>query len=174
MDTQIVREFRKNLRRLDQLIVSQLREDIYIHGVSVAQCHCLLAVEQLGRPSQNELAEQLCLDKSTLSRTVEGLVQIGLLERAIDDRDRRVYRIRLTVLGEKTCAAINTSNDELYGRVLDRLPMPVATVSAAFAAIVEAMMEEKDENGSWHLPLGTKVTENGVTRLSSPPLPSGR
>ena len=62
METQIVREFRKNLRRLEQLIVTQMREDTGSHGVSGAQCHCLLAVELLGRPSQNELAEQLCLD----------------------------------------------------------------------------------------------------------------
>ena len=156
METQIVREFRKNLRRLEQLIVSQLREDTCCYGVSVAQCHCLLAVEQLGRPSQNELAEQLCLDKSSLSRTVEGLVQIGLLERAIDERDRRVYRIGLTEQGRETCATINVTNDALYSRVLDRLPMPVETVTSAFSAIVEAMMEEKNENGSWHLPLCTK------------------
>jgi DNA-binding MarR family transcriptional regulator len=145
MDTQIVREFRKNLRRLEQLIVLQLREDTGCHGVSVAQCHCLLAVEQLGRPSQNELAEQLCLDKSSLSRTVDGLVQIGLLERAIDEKDRRVYRIRLTVQGEKTCSIINTSNDDLYSRVLDRLPMPAEIVVGAFAAFVQAMREVKGE-----------------------------
>jgi DNA-binding MarR family transcriptional regulator len=147
MDKQLVREFRKNLRRLEQLIVTQLREDTCCHGVSVAQCHCLLAVEQLRRPSQNELAEQLCLDKSTLSRTVEGLVQIGQLARATDERDRRVYRIRLTEQGEKTCSAINAANDELYGRVLDRLPMPVERVVSSFATIVQAIVEVKDEDG---------------------------
>ena len=162
MDKQIVREFRKNLRRLEQLIVLQLREDICGHGVSVAQCHCLLAVEQLGRPSQNELAEQLCLDKSTLSRTVEGLVQNGLLERAIDERDRRVYRIRLTEQGEKTCTTINASNDALYGRVLDRLPMPVETVTGSFAAIVQAMLEAKDEDGFCLSAACTKGNENGM------------
>lgn len=148
MNTQIVREFRKNLRRLEQLMVAQLREDTSCHGVTVAQCHCLLAVEQLGRPSQNELAEQLCLDKSSLSRTVEGLVQIGLLERVIDERDHRVYRILLTEQGENTCSAINATNDELYGRVLDRLPTAAETVVGAFAAIVQSMMEVRDENGS--------------------------
>jgi DNA-binding MarR family transcriptional regulator len=147
MDTQIVRQFRNNLRHLEQLIVAQLREDTCCHGVTVAQCHCLLAVEQLGRPSQNELAEQLCLDKSTLSRTVEGLVQIGLLERATDERDRRVHRIHLTEQGDKTCATINASNDDLYGRVLDRLPMPVEMVASSCAAIVQAMLEVKDEDG---------------------------
>ena len=149
MDTQIVREFRKNLRQLEQMVASQLREDTCNHGVSVAQCHCLLSVEQLGRPSQNELAEQLCLDKSTLSRTVDGLVQIGLLAQVTDAKDRRVNRICLTELGEKTCDTINAAHDALYGRVLDRLPLAKESVVAAFAAITQAMMEERSANGSW-------------------------
>jgi DNA-binding MarR family transcriptional regulator len=152
LDKQIVREFRKNLRRLEQLITTQLREDTSGHGVTVAQGHCLLAVEQLGRPSQNELAVQLCLDKSTLSRTVEGLVQNGRLERATDDKDRRVYRIRLTEHGEKTCNTLNAANDDLFGRVLDRVAMAPETVNGAFAAIIEAMMEVKDEGEACDLP----------------------
>lgn len=164
MDTQIVREFRKNLRRLEQLMVAQLREDTCCHGVTVAQCHCLLAVEQLGRPSQNGLAEQLFLDKSSLSRTVEGLVQIGLLARAIDERDHRVYRILLTEQGEKTCSTINAANDALYGRVLDRLPMAAETVVGTFAAIVQSMMEDRDENGSSLTRVCTKESDNGPRR----------
>lgn len=152
MDKQIVRQFRKNLRRLEQLITAQSREGSSGHGVTVAQCHCLLAVEQLGRPSQNELAEQLCLDKSTLSRAVEGLVQIGRLERATDDKDRRVYRIRLTELGQETCNTLNASHDDLYGRVLDCLTMAPATVTGAFAAIIEAMLQVKEEGEACDLP----------------------
>ena len=164
MNTQIVREFRKNLRRLEQLMVAQLREDTCCNGVTVAQCHCLLVVEQLGRPSQNELAEQLCLDKSSLSRTVEGLVQNGLLGRAIDERDHRVYRIRLTEQGEKTCSAINAANDALYGRVLDRLPMAAEAVVGAFAAIVQSMMEVRDEHGSSLTRVCWKESENRPRR----------
>jgi hypothetical protein len=36
----------------------------------------------------------------------------------------------------------------LYGRVLDRLPTAAETVVGAFAAIVQSMMEVRDENGS--------------------------
>jgi DNA-binding MarR family transcriptional regulator len=145
MDNKIVKEFRINLRRLEQLMVSQQKRDAAWHGVSLAQCHCLLAIEQLGRPSQNDLAEQLCLDKSTLSRTVEGLVRIGLIERAIDDKDRRVYRIRLTEQGAKTCLTINTIYDALYRQVLDRLPMSAHTVVDALAATVQTIIETRGE-----------------------------
>ena len=63
MDTQKVREFTRNLRQLELLVVSQLREDTCCHGVSVAQCHCLLAVEQLGRPaSKLAILDRICRD----------------------------------------------------------------------------------------------------------------
>jgi DNA-binding MarR family transcriptional regulator len=164
MDIQTVREFRRDLRRLERLMVAQLREDTCCHGVTVAQCHCLLAVEQLARPSQNELAGQLCLDKSSLSRTVEGLVQIGLLARVIDQKDHRVYRIFLTEQGGETCSAINAANDALYSLVLDRLPMAAETVVAAFAAIVQSMTEVRDENGASLTRECRKESENGPRR----------
>lgn len=145
MESQRVGEFCRNLRRLEYLVVAQLREDISFHGITVAQCHCLLAVEQLGRPSQNEVAEWLCLDKSSLSRTVEGLVRTGFLVRARDVRDRRVYRLCLTEQGEKTCGAVNGANDAIYAKVLDRLTMDPERVVAAFAAMVQTLVEAKSE-----------------------------
>ncbi len=145
MDSQRVREFCRNLRRLEYLAVAQLREDSSCHGITVAQCHCLLAVDQLGRPSQNEVAEWLCLDKSSLSRTVEGLVQIGLLVRVTDERDRRVYRLCLTEQGEKTCDVVNSANDAVYARALDRLTMDPEKVVVAFAATLHALVEEQGE-----------------------------
>ena len=145
MDSLRVREFCRNLRRLEHLATARLREDLTCHGISIAQCHCLLVVEQLGRPSQNEVAEQLCLDKSTLSRTVEGLVRTGFLVRARDVRDRRVYRLCLTEQGEKTCSAVNGANDAVYTLALDRLTMDAEKVVAAFAAVVHALVEVKGD-----------------------------
>ena len=145
MDSRRVGEFCRNLRRLEYLAVAQLREDTSSHAVTVAQCHCLLAVEQLGRPSQNEVAEWLCLDKSSLSRTVEGLVRTGFLVRVRDVRDRRVYRLCLTEQGEKTCGAVNASNDAVYAKALDQLTMDPQKVVAAFASMVQALVEVKGD-----------------------------
>jgi DNA-binding MarR family transcriptional regulator len=122
-----------------------LREDTSFRGITVAQCHCLLAVEQLGRPSQNEVAEWLCLDKSSLSRTVEGLVRTGFLVRTRDVRDRRVYRLCLTEEGEKISGAVNASNDAVYAKALDQLTMDPEKVVAAFAAMVQALAEVKGD-----------------------------
>jgi DNA-binding MarR family transcriptional regulator len=145
VDSQRVGEFSRNLRRLEYLAVAQLREDTSFRGITVAQCHCLLAVEQLGRPSQNEVAEWLCLDKSSLSRTVEGLVRTGFLVRTRDVRDRRVYRLCLTEQGEKISGAVNASNDAVYAKALDQLTMDPEKVVAAFAAMVQALAEVKGD-----------------------------
>lgn len=139
MDTTMVREFRKNLRQLERLIVSQLKGDTCCHGVSIAQCHCLLAVELLDLPSQNELADHLGLEKSTLSRTVDGLVKIGLLQRIMDESDRRIVRIGLTLQGQITCDAINQVNDEFYGRVLEGMDIAREQAVTVFAEFARAM-----------------------------------
>jgi len=143
VDSTRVREFCRNLRRLECLAVAQLREDSSSHGITVAQCYCLLAVEQLGRPSQNEVAEWLCLDKSSLSRTVEGLVRTGFLVRSRDVRDRRAYRLSLTEQGEKTCGAVNGANDAVYAKALDQQTMDPEKVVAVLAAMVHALAEVK-------------------------------
>lgn len=162
MDTGIVREFRKNLRQLERLIASQLKEDTCCHGVSIAQCHCLLAVELLDLPSQNELADHLGLEKSTLSRTVEGLVKIGLLQRNMDESDRRIVRIGLTAQGQLTCDAINQTNDDLYGRVLEGMDIAQEQVVTVFAEIVRAMTSAR-KNGAACLSTSCREDkENGM------------
>lgn len=65
-------------------------------GVTFAQCH---AIVEIGRASEcssaqsislNDLAEILGLDKSTMSRTINNLVNNGLVERAIDPERQAV------------------------------------------------------------------------------------
>lgn len=162
MKTKILRAFRKNLRQLEQLVLAQLKEDTCCHGVSVAQCHCLLAVELLDRPSLNELAGELGLEKSTLSRTVEGLVKGGLLERVTDAGDRRVVRIGLTPQGQSTCDSINEANDILYGRVLEGMSRAPEDVVAAFAELVQAMSQARKTEGICLPTLCQEEKSNGV------------
>jgi len=72
-------------------------------------------------------------------------VRTGFLVRARDVRDRRVYRLCLTEQGEKTCGAVNASNDAVYAKALDQLTMDPEKVVAAFAAMVQALVEVKGD-----------------------------
>jgi hypothetical protein len=81
-----IREFRKHLRQLEREVGYSMASETACCGVTLAQCHHLLEVDARGSTSITELATALELDKSTLSRTVDGACRAGLLSREIEPR----------------------------------------------------------------------------------------
>ena len=80
-DKNFIQEFRSKLRILDREIEKQLKTETSCCGVSMAQCHTMLELMSNDGISIIDLAKMLELDKSTLSRTVDGLVNAGLIKR---------------------------------------------------------------------------------------------
>lgn len=115
-----IREFRSKLRIFEQFLGSQLQDCCC--GVTVAQCHCLFAVEDLGQTTIGELAIYLNLDKSTLSRTVDSLVRLGYISRESDPTDRRSYRISLTQSGYQQVEKMHNVNDAYFSQVFEHIP----------------------------------------------------
>jgi DNA-binding MarR family transcriptional regulator len=118
MDKDFVRSFREIMRILDREIMIQ-NSTCRCNGVSLAQCHTLLEIEKNAEMSMSELAENLDLDKSTVSRTVDGLVNISMVERYVPNENRRKTLLNLTGNGKQVCSSINEANDTFYDRVLD-------------------------------------------------------
>lgn len=92
--------------RLQRAIVALLRRfeyrdrsEICCHGISVAQCHTLEAVVEQGEPTMGELAARLFVSVSTMTRLVDGLERQGLVERKLDLKDRRAWRVLPTAAG---------------------------------------------------------------------------
>jgi DNA-binding MarR family transcriptional regulator len=109
--------FRRQLRLLEREVVTQLEADTTCCGVTLAQCHTLveLAASEI---SLTGLAAALDLDTSTLSRTVDGLVRAGLVDRAEDAADRRSLRIALTPAGRAKVAFIDGICNRYYADLL--------------------------------------------------------
>lgn len=109
--------FRRQLRVLEREVVRQLEADTGCCGVTLAQCHTLLelATSEL---SLTGLAAALDLDTSTLSRTVDGLVRAGLVERAEDASDRRSLRLTLTPAGRAKVAFTDDLCNRYYADLL--------------------------------------------------------
>ena len=116
-----IREFRKKLRVFEQFLGNQLQDCCC--GVTVAQCHCLFAIEELGQTTVGELAIYLNLDKSTLSRTVDSLFQLGYVGRESDLNDRRSYRITLTQSGFQQVGKMHDVNDAYFSQVFEQIPI---------------------------------------------------
>lgn len=117
-----VREFRGILRRFERVHRVLMEDRDCCGGLTVTQCHPLLELDAMGEASLSDLAGRLDLDPSTLSRTVDGLVRSGLVDRRPNRLDRRYVVLSLTPKGKETCDDINERNDRFYEDILSKLP----------------------------------------------------
>jgi MarR family 2-MHQ and catechol resistance regulon transcriptional repressor len=101
-DRSLTRDARDLQRAVGDLVrIYQFRDrkSICYYNVSVTQCYALSAIVARGSLTQNELAAELYLDKSTASRVVGELVRKGYVHRAADRKDGRVRNLEATVRG---------------------------------------------------------------------------
>jgi len=135
-------EFRRYLRHFEREIEIQNSSNCCC-GVTLSQCHTLMELDKQDNISLKDLSERLYLDKSTLSRIVEGLVNLGLVNREIPKNNRRTILIMLTKQGAEVCKKINTGNNLYFQKVLGSLSKKQLQVFLdSFKIIVTRMTEE--------------------------------
>jgi DNA-binding MarR family transcriptional regulator len=117
MKKEFIQGFRDTLRIFDRELFLQNNASC-CNGISLAQCHTLLEIEKSEKISVSDLAENLTLDKSTVSRTVDGLVNINMVDRVIPLENRRKTLINLTDSGKQVCGTINDVNDSYMKKLL--------------------------------------------------------
>lgn len=117
MDKKYIKRFREVIRIFEREIFLQ-NNAACCDGISLSQCHTLLEIEKNSEISVSELAGNLSLDKSTVSRTVDGLVNVNLVERTIPKENRRKALLQLTKNGEQICSTINFTNDSYMEKII--------------------------------------------------------
>jgi DNA-binding MarR family transcriptional regulator len=113
-------------------------------GASMSEA---LALGQLtsGELSQQDLADRLGLEKSTVSRLMEGMAAKGWVERDRDPANRRYRRVGLTPDGRTAARRVADAIRERHQRVLASLtPDERAAVAVALPALARAMAAEFD------------------------------
>jgi len=91
-------------------------------GVTLSQCHAIVEIARAGSISVNDLANLLGLDKSTMSRTINNLVEQELVTREPDPKNRRCLSISLTAKGQELFLNIESGMEQYYRGVYDSLP----------------------------------------------------
>ena len=91
-------------------------------GVSLTQCHVIVELGRAGNISVNYLANLLGLDKSTMSRTINSLVEQDLVSREAAPGDRRCLSIRLTGKGHALFLSIEKNMGQYYQAAYTSLP----------------------------------------------------
>jgi MarR family transcriptional repressor of emrRAB len=69
-------------------------------GLNIARWRTLAIIRRIGACTMKELALYSTVDRTTLTRAVDQLVEQGLVERAVHSRDRRKVNLSLSTAGE--------------------------------------------------------------------------
>ena len=106
------------------------RDRICCHDVSVTQCYALDALLRRDLCTLNELAADLCLDKSTASRVVATLQRKGYVARTAHPRDARSVLLTVTAAGKRLVERIRGDLVEEKKALLTEFPEEVRESAA--------------------------------------------
>lgn len=137
-------QYAKELRELTRLFLRNMsfldKTEASCCGASIAQCHAITEIGRVQEISLNELAEILKLDNSTMSRTINNLVDQQLVLREPDPQDRRYIRMKLTDKGWRIFESIEKNMDMYFRALLKDIPEEKhEQVLESLLLLVEAM-----------------------------------
>lgn len=116
----------KNLRELLRILIRNLgvleKGESLCSGATTAQCHAIVEIGRSNELSLNELADLLVLDKSTMSRTINNLVEAGQVARDTPSGDKRYVSIKLTKEGNNAFHSIESSMNQYYQNIFLSIP----------------------------------------------------
>jgi DNA-binding MarR family transcriptional regulator len=109
-------------------------------SLSLSEMFALLALSAEAPMSQQVLAEQLHLEKSTVSRLIKHLEQRGWVKRVRDLHDTRMFRLHLSDAGHKQASRLAKSLAERHQRLLAALkPDEQEALAYRLSALVRAL-----------------------------------
>lgn len=116
-------KFRETLSLAYRRVNALQRGEKRCFGVTVSQCVALELLLQQGAMTVRDMARDLGLDTSTVTRLVDVLVRDGMVRRARDEkRDRRRVFVSLTARGRSLAAKLERCADDYSERILKRIP----------------------------------------------------
>lgn len=108
-----IAQFRHDLRQFTRWM-DKINKASCRHEINVAQCHIMMELGTQSQMTVNDLAHQMKLDKSTISRQVESIVSSDMAIRVPDKEDRRKVEVSLSKKGSKLYKQINKEMDQNF------------------------------------------------------------
>lgn len=108
--------------------------------LSLSEMFALLALSAEAPVSQQALAEQLHLEKSTVSRLIQHLERRGWVRRVRDLHDTRMFRLQLSETGHEQASRLVKNLTERHQRLLAALkPDEQEALAYGLSALVRAL-----------------------------------
>lgn len=110
-----------NLRKATRVVTQLFDEALRPLGLKPTQYTLLVVIRALHPVPVQELAEQVVMDRTTLTRNLRPLERDGLIETRPGRQDRRVREVHLTAAGREMVEKAYPLWKEAQGSVVDAL-----------------------------------------------------
>lgn len=107
------------LRRCQQVALAIFTQEAAEYEFSPTQYSALAFIHIEPGIHQNTLGERIALDRSSVTKCVEGIENRGLIRREVDRRDKRARLLYITPLGEEMLENVTAASARARGRIKD-------------------------------------------------------
>lgn len=150
METKELHEFKLAIRGLEREFFLKLKQETESCGVTLSQRHIITEIGERKETSIVELSSVLGLDPSTLSRNINNMVNLGLVNRYVKPKDRRYVILELTEKGQAIYDTLNTIYNEHYKKIFELIPEEnQRQVIESFELFYDATQEFKYRSNSF-------------------------
>ena len=125
-----------------------LKSDPYGIGLSLSQSSALVDVGRFGKLKSNDLVRLLRLEKSTVSRLVDVLIEKKLVVVSEDPKDGRSNILTLTLGGRKAVHTINDLSNKSVTEILGHLDLRKQKSLVAAFEILGRAVDDADRDSS--------------------------
>ena len=160
MNDDTIRVLKEKLRTIERVLGWEVGDQTECCGLTVSQRSVIVEVGRKGQTSLVDLAQALGQDTSTLSRTINGLVNIGLVRREVKPEDRRYITLTLSEQGNGALRRIDDLSDGYFREVLAAIPADKhKKIVDSFSLLAEALQKtcKQGEPCSLQTPVGKKT-----------------
>ncbi len=117
------------------------------HELTSSQSSVLARVEQCGPLRMGALADAEGMSPATISRLIDGLVQMDLIERIADPEDGRASLVRVSPEGDALLAEVRARGTLLLRAALNRLNPSEREVLRGALPALEALTDQLQAGG---------------------------
>ena len=109
------------LNSLMKMAKSFAHRQIRASGLNDTECMICSYVYAHENCSQDDVSKALCMDKTTVTKSMQVLENMGVLLRVSDERDKRRNVLNLTTDGKEKCYKILHIHDDWVRKIMEEL-----------------------------------------------------
>lgn len=121
----------------DRYLKIQLDRLLKPYQLSSSSYYYLLRLEERPGITQEGLIDLMYLNRSNVTRSINQLVDLGIVRKEVVKSDRRVSKLYLTDRGEQLCPVVAQIRQEVVNRIINDAGQQVDDFNVAIKAVAK-------------------------------------